>query len=124
VDFVDDVDLLAALIGREVDLIAQVAHVFHAGVGSGVDLYQVEEGASVHAPAVVAFVTRAFGEVFIQTVDGFSEYTGNGGFPGAARPGKKKGMPFAPGGDGVAQRLDDVLLADDLFPAAGPPFSV
>ncbi len=43
VHFVDDVDLVAPLVGGEVDLIAQVAHVVHAGIGGGVDLDQVEE---------------------------------------------------------------------------------
>ena len=59
VDFVDDVDFVAPLVGGKIDLIAQVAHIFDAGVGGGVDLDQVQEAALVDRLAVLAFVARA-----------------------------------------------------------------
>ena len=57
--FVDDVDFVLPLAGREGDLVAQVAHVVDAGMGRRVDLDQVEVAPFVDGDAGGALVAGA-----------------------------------------------------------------
>ena len=58
-DFINDVDLEAAAVGREIYLVAKFADIFHAGVGGGINFYEVEEGAGVDGFAMVAGIVGA-----------------------------------------------------------------
>ena len=122
--FVDDIDLEASLAGGETNLIAQVANIFHAGVGSSIDLNQVHEATIIDSDAIHAFVARAVGQVRIEAVDRFGQKARAGGFAGATRPRKEVGVPDALLGDGIFQGLNDVVLTNNLFPETRPPGSV
>jgi hypothetical protein len=95
--FIDNIDFIAALVGREIYLIAQVPHIFDAGVGSGVDLDQVQEAPGVYRLAVIALPARVLSGIGVQAVDGFRQQAGGGRFAGAARAGKQIGMGSPPG---------------------------
>ena len=123
-DFVNNIDFKASLVGREIDLIAEVTDVFNAGVGSGIDLDQVEKAALVDRQAVIALITRTGAEVLFQAVDRLGKDAGDRGFTGAARPGEQIGMPLLTGSNRVAQGDHNVLLADDLVPGLGTPFTI
>ena len=83
--FIDDVNLVATKVGGEIDLVTQVAHIIHAGIGGSVDLYQIKEAPLVNRQAVCALVARPVGQILIQTVDCFCQDAGSSGFTGAAR---------------------------------------
>ena len=55
--FIDDVNLIPSLVGREIDLIPQGAHIIHAGVRSCVDLDEVKKTPLVDCEAVLTFIT-------------------------------------------------------------------
>ncbi len=42
-DFINDVDFKLSHIGREIDLLPQLPDIIHAGIGRGIDFYQVQE---------------------------------------------------------------------------------
>lgn len=60
----------------------------------------------------------------MQAVDRLGQQPGNGGLARAARAGKQVCMPGFIGGDSISQRLDNMLLAEYIIPAARPPFSI
>ena len=43
VDFINDIDFVTPLVGGEIDLVAKIADIIHTGIGSSVDLDQVQE---------------------------------------------------------------------------------
>ena len=51
----------------------------------------------------------------VGAIEALGEDAGDGGFARAARADEQVGMGDAVLGDGVAQRLRDVLLADDIL---------
>ena len=57
-------------------------------------------------------------------VDGFGEDAAGAGLAGAAGPGEEVGVGDFVLQDGVAQGLDDGVLADDAGEALGAPFAV
>ena len=59
-----------------------------------------------------------------QAVNGFGQQPGGGRLTRAARPGKQEGMRDTSRSDSVPQRLDNMLLADNLLPTLGTPFTV
>ena len=122
--FVDDVHLVLAFAGREVDLLAQVAHIIHAGVGGGVDLDQIEIAALVDSAAAGAGVVRALCGVFVGTVERLREQARSGRLAGAARPGEQIGVRHPSGAQCVVDGADDVVLPDDLLEARRPPLEV
>ena len=65
VDFIDYIYFVASLVGGEVDLFTQVAHVVHAGVGGSIDLDEIQKRASADSPAVIALIAGALGKVFL-----------------------------------------------------------
>ena len=82
--FIDNIDFVLPQVGREVDLIAQVAHIIDAGVGSCIDFDQIQEASLVDSLAMVTLVARSFGSLFSQAVDRFCQQAGRGGFSSAA----------------------------------------
>ena len=122
--FVDDVDFEAALIGREIDLVAQIANVIHAGIGGGIDFDQIEETAVIDRLADSAFVARPFRQIFMQTVDRFGQQARRCRLARAARAAKQVGMPNAPGSNAVLQGSRDMLLPNNFIKAGRTPFAV
>lgn len=80
VHFVDQVDLEAAARRRVLDVIQQIAGIFHLGSGSGVDLDQIDEAPLLDLAAVVALAARRGGDAGF-TVQAFGQQARDGGFP-------------------------------------------
>ena len=108
---VDDVNFEAATRRRVRRGIAQLAHLLHAVVARAVNFQNIQRAAlgDLDATLVVVFEIhrRAIGRV-----EAFGEDTGDGRLARAARAAEKIRVRDAPRGDGVAERLGDVLLAD------------
>ncbi len=68
-DFIDDVDFIFSLVGAEIDLLAQVPHIFHGGIGGCVNLDQVQEAAFTDRFAICALITGTGGRVRVLAVD-------------------------------------------------------
>jgi len=124
VDFVNDIDFVAPLVRREVDLVAQLADVLDAVVGRAVNFNQVEEAALVEGDAVRAGVVGALGRVGMQAVERLGDEARGGRLAAPARPREQIGVRDAVAAQRVAQRLDDVLLSDDFFPELRAPLAV
>jgi len=124
VHLVDDIDLIGALGGGKVDLLAQVAHVIDGGIRGGVDLDQVEEAPLVDGPAVRAGIARPVGGVWVEAVERLGQQAGGGGLSRAARASKQVGMPGMPGAHSIAQGLDHVFLGDNLIPPLRAPLAI
>ena len=60
----------------------------------------------------------------VRAVDGLGEDPGERGLAGAARADEQERVRDPVGADGVAQRLDDRFLADDLGERLGAPAAV
>src|SRR6185503_1662971 len=91
-DLIDDVNLVFPLRRREINLISQVTDIIHTGVRGSVYLDQVQEAVLVNGFAVLAFIVRAPGGIWVQAVDRLRQQTGEGSLARAARAGKKIGM--------------------------------
>ncbi len=113
VDFVDDVDLVARPGRAILGILPQVAHVVDAVVARPVDLLDVEILAGRNCPADFAFAARRGGRP-VDAVQRLGEDAGSAGLADAARPGEEIGVRHPAALDGVAERLRDRLLADQL----------
>ena len=88
VNFIDDVDFVFPLRGREVDFVAQVADIVNGGVGGCVDFDEVKEAILVDSFAVVASIVGTLGRIVVEAVDSFRKQASNGRLACTARPGK------------------------------------
>src|SRR5690606_31921526 len=117
VHFVDHVDFVAAVHGRVVHLLAQLADIVHAVVGGAVDLEHVHGTARIHRLAVLASVAGDGGGPLL-AVQGLGQYAGRGGLAYAAGAREKVGVGYAPALYGVAYGLGDVVLAHHILESA------
>ena len=118
VDLVEDVHLRAP--GRaERGLGDEVADGLHAVVRGRVELVDVEAGAALDREARGALAARLAVDRVL-AVEDLGEDAGGGGLAGAAGPGEQVGVADPVLDDGVAQGVDQVLLAPDLAEATGP----
>ena len=123
VRLVEDVDLAPELAGRIRQALAQVADVVDAAVAGGVDLDEVERRALADRDARRAAVAGV-AVLEVRAVDRLGEDPGERGLAGAARPDEQDRVADPVGPDGVAQRLDDGFLADDLAERLGAPAAI
>ena len=120
VRLVEDVDLAPELAGRVWQALAQVANRIDAAVAGGIDLDQVEGRPLTDRDAGWASVAGV-AVLEVRAVDGLGQDPRERGLAGPARPDEQDRMADAVRPDGVAQRLDDGLLADDLPECLGAP---
>ena len=113
VDFIDDIDLVARLVGGVVHLLAEVSDFVDTAVAGGIDFDNVHSAAFGDCPAHVAFVA-GLALAVVEAVDGFSQTAGRAGLAGAAGSAKKVGMRYLLTGEGVKQCLRNMLLSDYL----------
>ncbi len=115
VGLVHDVDLVAAVDGREEGPLAQVAGVVHAAVGGRVDLDDVDRAgaAAGQIAAGLAFAAGHRGGP-LGAVEGAGEDAGRGGLAAAARAGEQVGVVDPVVHQRPLQRVGDVFLADHL----------
>lgn len=126
VHFVDDVDFVARL-GRGVaHAIQNFAHVVDAGMAGGVHLDDV--GVPVFGDGLAEFAIvgracrRARFAVVAFVIERLGDNAGGCRFADAAHAGEHKGMGDAAGIDGVSQRADEGVLADQFVEIAGTVF--
>ena len=100
--FIDNIDFVLPLVGREVDLVPQIPHIFDGCVGSGIDLDQVQEAPLVDGHTMGAGVAWTARRDRVQAVDRFRQQTRRGGLAGPTRARKQIGMRHPPGDHGVA----------------------
>ena len=123
VRLVEDVDLAPELAGRVRQSLAQVADGVDAAVAGRVDLDQVEGRALPDRDARRARVAGV-AVLEVRAVDRLGEDPGERGLARPARPDEQDGVADPIRADGVAQRLDDRFLADDLAERLGAPAAI
>ena len=127
VDFVDDVDLVAGdrrLVAHRLD---DLADVVDAGVGGGVHLDDVDVAAFHDGGVVLADLGHVDGRRVDLAgdgiVEGAGEDAGGGGLADAADAGEHVGLRDAAGAEGVGERADHRLLADEIGEALRAVFA-
>ena len=112
VGLVQDVDLVAALLGRGVHgPLAQLPGVVHAPIGRGVDLHHVQR--RVAAPdeiAVLALAARLALARPVRAVQSHGQNAGQRGLPHPPGAAEQVGVAHPVARDGVPERLRHVLL--------------
>ena len=119
VDFVDDVNLEPHAAGPHGDVLPQLANFVDAAVAGAVDLQHVDVVAGGDAQADVALVARR-GRRAVDAVERLGQDAGGRRLADAAGAGEQIGVADAVAGDGLLQRLGDVLLADQLVERLRP----
>ena len=118
VRLVEDVDLASQFAGRVGEALAELADVVDAAVAGGVDLDEVERRALADRDARRAGVAGV-AVLEVRAVERLGEDPRQRRLAGAARPDEQDGVRDPIGADGVAQRLDDRFLPDDLARRSG-----
>src|SRR4030042_217820 len=117
VDFVYDVDFVAAARRGELHVLPQRPDFVYAAVRGGGYFDDVHVGAGRDGAALVTRVAGLRGGAG-HAVQRLRQQAGRGGFPHTARPGEEVGVSDAALAHGVLEHPADVLLADGL--AANP----
>ena len=121
--FVDDIDLVLAADGNEMDLFQQIPDFVDTAVGGGVDLDHIHKGAFGNAAADLAFVA-GFAVDGMFAVQSFGEDPRGAGLAGTPGAAEQIGMNGAAAKNGVFQHTDIILLTDEGFKILRPPFAV
>ena len=125
VGLVDDVDLEAARDRREERALAQVTGVVDATVAGRVDLDDVDRAGAVGGERAARLALAArIGRRALLAVERAGQDAGAAGLAAAAGAGEQVGVVEPAGAQRLAERLGDVLLADDLGERARPVFAV
>ncbi len=91
VHFINQINFKAATGGRVLDVIQQVAGIFHFGARGGVDFNQIDKTPLLDFTAVVAHAARRGGDAGF-TVQPLRQKTGDRSLADAARTGKQIGV--------------------------------
>ncbi len=121
-NFVDNENLVAGPGGKVADGFPQLANVVDPGIGGTVDLENIHAPAGGNLFAGRAAVTGLGGQALF-AVKGFGQYARSGGFADAAGTGEQKRVMNPPGSDGVAQRLADMFLSDQVLETLRAPLA-
>ena len=122
-DFVDDEDLVAvADRGHAEALDDHLADLVDLGVGGGVDLEDVDVAPSAISTQASQIAARVGGRSLLAVQRARQDARGRG-LADAARAGEDERLRDPLRGDGVAQRLRDAALADDVIEPLRPPFA-
>lgn len=123
-DFIDDVDFVAALHGGKLAGVNQFAHVVDAVVAGGVNFHHIQAGTVGNAGAAFAGMAGGGSGAMGEAVEGFSENPRGGGLPRAAWAAKEVSVGDLATDHGVFKGLDDGGLADDFIELLGAVFAV
>jgi len=113
VNFVDDIDFELGIRRGVFAGLAQFAHLFHAIVAGAVNFQYVERAAFGNFLDVKVFIVELHFWA-ASAVQALGKDAGDGGFAGAARAAKERGVGDAFLLDGIGQCPGDVLLADNV----------
>ena len=122
VNFVDDVDFEITACRCEADIVSKFANLIDAIVAGTVDFQYVEADTLGDLPAGVADSTRIDGWA-MNAVQSLGQDPGNRSFTSSARADKKVGVSNTLLLNRIFQRLNDVILAEDVVEYLGPIFS-
>ena len=111
VDFVDDVDLVAAGLGRKEHFVLDLPDIIDPGVAGSVDFNDIDAVAGFDFDAVAAHPARFGGRTFI-AVQGTGKDSGSGGFSHSAGTAEEIRMGDSPLGDRAFDRGNDERLTD------------
>ncbi len=114
VDFVDDVDLVAAGVGRKEHLVLDLAHVLDRSVGGAVDLDHIEGRARGDGLAGIAN-SAGFGRRSLFAVQRLGEDARRAGLAAAPGAGKQISVRDPAGLERLLERRGDKLLSRQLF---------
>ena len=122
-DFVDDINLVSAELGRILYRIPKVAHLIHAVVAGSVDFDDIQAFVILHPDTVRTFAAR-ISVIRMFTVDGPCKDFSRGSFAGSPRTAEKICVGDPVVHDLVPQGLNHSFLADHMGEIPGPPLSV
>ena len=123
VDFVDNVDFIAGLVGSVVDFLPEVSNFINAAVAGGVNLDNVQGGPLGYGLAQGAGIA-GFTLAVIKAVHRLGQDTSGTGLTGAPGTAEKVGMRNMAAAQSVQQRLGDLYLADDISQGLGAPSAI
>ena len=86
-DFIDNIDSELTTKRRELDVLADLSDIVHAGVGCAVDLDDIHRISQRDFTTILADVTGVAGGSLC-TIEGFGKDSGHGRFSNASRTGK------------------------------------
>ena len=118
-DFVDVVDLEPGPAGAEAGVLAELADLLDAVVAGPVDLDDVDVLADGDRLADVAGAVGLDGRP-VHAVQALGEDPGDRGLADPPGPAEEVGVRDPVEADRVPERLDDVILADDVLEPLGP----
>lgn len=121
--FIDDIDLVFALIGLESCLVDEVADIVDAIVRCSVDLDDIEHRPIVEGDTIGTLVAW-ISIVDIDTIDSLCQYSSGRGFTRSARTREDIGMSDSVGREARAEDGRDGVLSDDRVPISGSVFGV
>jgi hypothetical protein len=114
VDFVDDINLVAAAGGAEPDVLPKRPGILNTAIARAVDFEHVE-GTAFGDFFGFRIVFRKIDARAVGGVEAFGENAGEGSLAGAARADEQVGVCDTVLFDSVGEGLADVFLADDIF---------
>ena len=123
VDFIDDVDLVARLVGSEVNFFPQLADFIDTAVAGGIHLDDIQGAALIDGTAHLAFIA-GLALYRLQAVDRLGQDAPGAGLAGASGTAEEIGMGDVPAVDGIAQCLGNMLLTDYFRKGLGTPFAI
>ena len=112
-DLVDDIDFVAACLGRDAHLAHQLANIVHTVVRGGIELEDVHRASLGKAAAALALAAGLGVGGEVGAVDGLGQNTGAGGLAHTAGTAEEKRLRQLPCADGILERSGDMLLPDN-----------
>jgi hypothetical protein len=100
--------------GRKFDIFPKFSNIVHAGIGSSVNLNDIDRIAPGDFHTTWAGSTCVAGRALF-TVEGFGQYARNGGFADSPHAGEDIGMGYSLAVDRIGECLHDMRLPQDFF---------
>ena len=122
VDLVNEVDPEPAPGRRVLDVVQQFPHIFHAGLGGGVDFDQIHKPAVLDLAAAVAFAAGTGADPAL-AAQAPRQDTADRGFAHAPRAGEQKCLMQPVLIQPVHERPEHVLLTNKILKPGRAPFT-
>ena len=122
VDFVNQINLVAAARRRIHRVVDQLAHVVDAGIAGGIDFEQIDEAARIDLDAGTALTAWLRSRALL-AVQRLGKNARDRGLADPARAGKQQRVMQPSAVQRMGERAHDVLLPDQFGKAAWTPFA-